>query len=119
MVELLVVAALAGLGAVALARARRAALRRARLRAEGMLDELAAAACAALARAEGRRGARRADRAVARYAAMGDRVAAARTRRELETLIARHRMRRGAHRVVIRGLERARETLAEAVPARR
>jgi hypothetical protein len=119
MIELLVVATLAGLGAVAVVRARRAALRRARLRAEGMLDELATAACAALAHGDGRRSSRRADPAVERYAAMGDRVAAARTRRELEMLVARHRMRQGAYRVVTRGLERVRDTLAEAVPARR
>lgn len=108
-----------GLGMLAVARARRAALRRARLRAEGMLDELAAAACAALARGEDPSTSRRAARAVERYSAMGDRVAAARTRRELELLVARHQVRQGAVRMVTRGLERARDLLAEAVPARR
>jgi hypothetical protein len=119
MFELLVVAAVAGIGMLAVARARRNALRRARLQAEGMLDELAAAACAALAGGEDPSSSRRAARAVERYSAMGDRVAAASTRRELEVLVARHRLRQGAYRAVTRGLERARETLAEAVPARR
>ena len=49
MLEVLVIAGLVVAAVLARAASRRRALRRARIRAEGMLDDLAAAACAALA----------------------------------------------------------------------
>ncbi len=104
--------------AVALMResSRRRALRRARARAEGMLDELAAAACAALAE-PGRD--RRAERALERYGTARDRVAAATTPRELEWMVRKHEVRLAGYAFVARRLEHARELIAQAVPARR
>ncbi len=74
MLEVLVIAGLVVAAVLAREASRRRALRRARVRAEGMLDDLAAAACAALAE-PGRD--RRAARAVERYGTARDRVAAA------------------------------------------
>ena len=95
---------------------RRRALRRARARAEGMLDDLAAAACSALADPGRDRGA---TRAVERYATARDRVAAATTRRELDRMVRRHELRLAGYAFATRGLERARDLLAQVVPARR
>jgi hypothetical protein len=96
--------------------ARRARLRRARARAEGVLDELAAATCDALAHGPA---SRRAARAVRRYERTRDRVAASSTARELEGLVVWHQRRRqvislaneGTRRVqdlVMRGIARSR-----------
>ena len=95
---------------------RRRALRRARARAEGMLDDLAAAACSALADPARERGAAR---AVERYGTARDRVAAASTARELEWMVRRHELRLAGYAFVTRRLERARDLIAQAVPARR
>ena len=95
MLEVLVIAGLAAAVALRVAVARRAALRRARLRAEAVLDELAGAACDALA-ADDR--SRRSARAVDRYAHTRDRVAAARTCSELDVIVARHQLRMEAQR---------------------
>ena len=116
MIEVLVIAGLTAAVALRVVVARRAALRRARLRAEAVLDELAGAACDALA-ADDR--SRRSARAVERYGRTRDRVAAARSRRELDRLVARHQMRLGAIALATRGLERARDLIAQAVPVRR
>lgn len=113
------VAGLAGVIVSMVAAAQRRALRRSLRRAEAMLDDLAADACAAMAAGHDPSTSRRGARAVDRYARTGDRVAAARTRRELDALVARHRVRVGAVRTVTRGLERARDLLADVVPARR
>ena len=104
--------------AAALAReaGRRRALRRARARAEGMLDDLAAAACSALADPARERGAAR---AVERYGTARDRVASATTPRELEWMVRRHELRLAGFGIATRGLERARDLIAQAVPARR
>ena len=95
---------------------RRRALRQARARAEGMLDDLAAAACSALADPARERGAAR---AVERYGTARDRVAAASTARELEWMVRRHELRLAGYAFVTRRLERARDLIAQAVPARR
>ena len=112
MIELLVVAGIAAAVVLRVAVARRAAMRRARLRAEAVLDELAAAACDALA---GDDASRRSARAVERYARTRDRVAAARTRRELDALVARHQLRVQAWDLVDRGRARARAALADLI----
>ena len=99
---------------------RRAELRRARARAEAMLDELAAAACTTLADGSEPATSRRSARAVERYGSTRDKVAAAASsRRELDRLVMRHQMRLGAIALATRGLERTRDWLAEAIPARR
>lgn len=90
MIELLVIGGLAAVVALRVVAARRAALRRARLRAEAVLDELAAAACDALAADER---SRRSARTLARYERYRDRVAVATTCRELDAVVARHRLR--------------------------
>ncbi|WP_217922233.1 hypothetical protein [Miltoncostaea oceani] len=119
MVELIVVALAVGLLVVAGASARRTALRRSRAAAEAVLDDLAAAACAHLAAGRDPSSSRRAGRAVARYERTGARVAAARSRRELDALVARHRLRTAAERMAADGLRRVRDALREGVPARR
>lgn len=116
MVEVLVIAGLVVAAALACEAARRRALRRARRRAEGMLDDLAAAACVALAE-PGRD--RRAARALERYGTARDRVAAATTRRELEWMVRKHELRLAGYAFAARRLERVRDLIAEAVPARR
>ena len=64
-----------------------------------MLDELAAAACAALADGSGPRPSRRSARAVERYGSARDRVAAAASsRRELDRMVRRHELRLGGIR---------------------
>ena len=113
------IAGLVAAAIVARAAARRADLRRARLRAEAMLDELATAACATLADGSDPSRSRRSARAVDRYGRTRDRVAAAQSRRELDRLVARHQMRLGAMALATRGLERARDLIAQAVPVRR
>lgn len=115
MVEVLIVVGVAGLAFAVMEAMRRAAHRRSLRRAERVLDDLAAAACAALA--DG--GERRTARALARYERTRDRVAVARTRHELELVVARHRLRQGALRMGARTLERARDLIADTVPARR
>ena len=95
---------------------RRRALRRARVRAEGMLDDLAAAACAALADPARERGAAR---AVERYGTARDRVAGATTARELDWMVRRHELRLAGYAFVTRRLERARDLIAQVAPARR
>ena len=116
MIEVLVIAGLAAAVVLRVVVARRAALRRARLRAEAVLDELAGAACDALA-ADDR--SRRSARAVERYAHTRDRVAAARTCRELDALVARHQLRMQAQDLVDRGRQRARAALAGLMTVRR
>lgn len=116
MLEVLVIAGLVVAAVLAREASRRRALRRARVRAEGMLDDLAAAACAALAE-PGRD--RRAARAVERYGTARDRVAAATTRRELEWMVRRHELRLTGFAIATRGLERARDLIVQAVPVRR
>jgi hypothetical protein len=117
--ELLVIAGLVAAGIAWISARRRAALARARLRAEGMLDELAEAACAAIARGDDPSSSRRCARAVDRYERYRERVAAARTPRELDGLVARHELRQSANAIVSRGLERARELVTAGVPTRR
>ena len=119
MVELLIVLGLGAAVAVRVAVIRRAALRRARLRAETVLDELAAAACDHLAGGADPSTSRRCARAVDRYERTRDRVAAARTRSELDALVARHNVRRGAIDLVERGRERVRAALRTGVAIRR
>ena len=116
MVEVLIIAGLVVAAALARESSRRRALRRARVRAEGMLDDLASAACASLAD-PGREGG--ATKEVERYATARDRVAAATTRRELDRMVRRHELRLAGYAFATRGLERARDLLAQAVPARR
>lgn len=116
MVEILVIAGLVVAAALAREAGRRRALRRARARADGMLDDLAAAACAALAE-PGRD--RRAARALERYGTARDRVAAATTRRELEWMVRKHELRLAGYAFAARRLERVRDLIAEAVPVRR
>ena len=116
MIELLVIAGLAAAVGLRVATARRGALRRSRLRAEAVLDELAAAACDALA---GDDRSRRSARAVERYARTRDQVAAARTRRELDALVARHQLRVQVWDLVERGRRRALTALAGLITVRR
>lgn len=119
MVEFLIVL---GLGAVIVWRVaviRRESLRQARLRAEGMLDELAAAACAALATGADPARSRRCARAIDRYERTRDRVAEARTRRELDALVARHRLRLRATATAARGVARVREAITPGMLVRR
>jgi hypothetical protein len=80
----------------------RGARRRSRIRAEQVLDELAAAACEALARDDR---SRRAARAVERYESYRERVGAARTCYELEALVTSHRMNQGVWELAARGAE--------------
>jgi hypothetical protein len=115
-IEVLVIAGLAAVVALRVVVARRAALRRARLRAEAVLDELAGAACDALA-ADDR--SRRSARAVERYAQARDRVAAARTCHELDAIVARHQLRLEAQDLVDRVRRRARAALAGLISVRR
>ncbi len=115
MIEVLVITAFVGVAAVLVDRSRRQALRRARLRAEGVLDELAASACSAMADGHARRSAKALDR----YERVGAQVASATTRRELDRVVNRHRRRQWAYGLATRGLVRVRETIAETVPARR
>lgn len=119
MTELLVIAGLVAAGIAWISARRRAALARARLRAEGMLDELAEAACEAIARGDDPSTSRRCARAVERYERSRERVAAATTRRELDSLVARHELRRSANDFLARGIERAREFVTPGVPTRR
>jgi hypothetical protein len=108
-IELLIASAvLAASCVVAAALAARAARRRSRLRAERLLDVLAAEACAALADDDA---SRRTTRAIARYDRAQQAVAMARTCRELEAAIARDRMRLYAWELAGRGVERLRELL--------
>src|SRR5262245_64570123 len=79
--------------ALAVALAVQAARRRSRIRAERVLNALAAEACAALAHDEG---SRRTARALERYDRLQERLAGARTCRELEAAIARDRLRLAA-----------------------
>jgi hypothetical protein len=89
MIESLLIIALSMAVVVQFGAARRARLRRARARAEGVLDELAAATCDALAHGPA---SRRAARAVHRYERTRQRVATASTR-ELEGLVIWHQRR--------------------------
>ena len=119
MVELLVVLGLGAVIAIRVAVIRREALRRSRLQAEEMLDELAAAACAALATGADPARSRRCARAIDRYEHTRDRVAEARTRRELDALVARHRLRVRATEVAARGIARVREAIGPGMLVRR
>ena len=119
MLELLIVLGLVAVIAVRVAVIRRAGLRRARIRAEAILDELAAAACDALAGGADPSTSRRCARAVDRYERTRDRVGQARTRRELEAVIARHQLRQGAADLMARGAGRVRGLIGAGVPARR
>ena len=118
MTELLIIAGLVAAGVAWISSRRRAALAQARLRAEGMLDELAEAACTALATGDDPSTSRRCARAVDRYERSRERVAAARTRRELDSLVARHELRQNATEFLVRGLDRARELVTDRVPTR-
>lgn len=116
MVEFLFAAALVALSASSVVLAGRGARRRSRARAERVLDDLAADACAALARDER---SRRCARTLDRYARTRERVVRARTCRELELVVARHRLRRGAEDLAAQGAGRLRAFLAEGIAARR
>ena len=117
MVEILIAAAVLACSCVtAVALAVHAARRRSRIRAERLLDVLAAEACAALAHDDG---SRRTARALERYDRAQGRVAAARTCRELETAIARDRLRLAAWDLAGRGSERVRALLPVGAPAAR
>lgn len=119
MVELLIVLGLGAVIAVRVSVIRRAALQRARLRAEAVLDELAAAACDALAGGADPSTSRRCARAVDRYERARDTVARARTRRELDALVARHALRRDAIDLAGRSMARVRAAIPARVLARR
>ncbi len=119
MVELLIVVGLVAVAAVRIVQIRRAALRRARLRAEAMLDELAAAACSALATGADPARSRRCARAIDRYERTRDRVEQAHSRRELDSLVARHLMRRRASDLAARGIGRVRDAIGSGALARR
>lgn len=119
MIEFLIVVGLAAVIAVRVAVIRRAALRRARLRAEAVLDELAAAACDALAGGADPATSRRCARAVDRYERTRNRVAQARTCRELDALVARHAMRRGAIDLAERSVARVRAAVRPGALVRR
>ena len=119
MVEFLIVLGLGAVVAIRVAVIRRQALRQARLRAEEMLDELAAAACAALATGADPARSRRCARAIDRYERTRDRVAQAHTRRELDALVARHRLRVRAGDAAARGIARVREAIAPGMLVRR
>ena len=108
MLELLIVCAAGAAVATRVAVMRRAALERARARAEAVLDELAAAACDALAGGADPSTSRRCARVVDRYERTRDRVAQARTRRELDALVSRYELRRDAFALAERGLARLR-----------
>ena len=97
MIEVLVIGGLVAAVLLRVVAARRAALTRARSRAEAVLDELAGAVCDALA-ADDR--SRRSARAVERYAQARNRVAAARTCRDLDAIVARHQLRLEAQDLV-------------------
>lgn len=117
MVEVLIAAAVLACscaGAVALAV--HAARRRSRIRAQRVLDVLAAEACAALAHDDG---SRRTDRALERYDRAVGRLAAARTCREIEAAIARDRLRLAAWELAGRGAERLRALLPASPSAAR
>jgi hypothetical protein len=116
-IELLLAAGLVALCASSVALALRSARRRSRARAERVLDDLAAVACAALARGDD--ASRRVARALERYDRTRERVARARTCRELEVVVARHRLRRGAEDLVAQAAERARAALVEGLAVRR
>jgi hypothetical protein len=104
------------LGVVSVAIAVRGARRRSRARAERVLDDLAAAACAALALDDA---SWRTARALERYERYRERVAAARTCRELEAVVARHRLREGAWELAARSGERLLALLPEGTAVRR
>ncbi len=101
-------AAMAAVALIAGDLAARRARRRARLRAERVLDTLASEACAALADDDA---SRRTARAVARYDRAQQAVAVARTCRELEAVVARERVRLYAWELAGRGAERLRSLL--------
>jgi hypothetical protein len=103
-------------GVVSVALAVRAARRRSRDRAERVLDDLAAAACAALAADDA---SRRTAPAVERYELYRERVAAARTCSELEALVACHRLRQGGWGLAALGAERLLALLPGATAVRR
>ena len=119
MVELLIILGLGAAIAVRVAVVRRTAMRRARLRAEGVLDELAAAACVSLAGGADPATSRRCARAVDRYERTRDRVAQAQTPRELDALVARHEVRQAAIDLVERGIARVRGALPPGLLIRR
>lgn len=108
MIELLLLAGVVAAGIAWLSARRRAALAQARLRAESMLNDLAEQACAAIARGDDPATSRRGARAVDRYERSRERVAAATTKRELDSLVARHELRQSANELVARGIERVR-----------
>jgi hypothetical protein len=116
-IEILMAGALlAASCAAAAALAVHMARRRARARAQRVLDVLAGEACAALALDDR---SRRSARAVARYGCACERVAAARTWREIEAAVAGDRLRLAAWDLAGRGAERLRELLPASAPARR
>ena len=120
MVEVLIAAAVLACSCTAAAAlAVHAARRRSRARAERVLNALAGEACAALARDAG---SRRTARALERYDRLQQRLAGARTCRELEAAVARDRLRLAAWDLAARGSERVLELLslrAAAAAARR
>ncbi|MCC6832672.1 MAG: hypothetical protein IT200_15125 [Thermoleophilia bacterium] len=116
MIEAVVILTVAAGAVVRTKVVRRTELRRARERAERVLDELAADTCSALAKG---RETRRSARAVRRYAETRDLVAGATTRRELDRLVARHHRRRAAAHLAARGMGRARGIVTGGIPRRR
>ena len=118
MVEVLIAAAVLACSCMAAAAlAVHAARRRSRARAERVLDALAAEACAALAHDAGSRST---TRALQRYDRLQQRLAGARTCRELEAAVARDRLRLAAWDLAARGAERLLDWLpAGAAAARR
>ncbi|WP_217914027.1 hypothetical protein [Miltoncostaea marina] len=84
-----------------------------------MLDDPAGAVAGALTDGGDPATSRRCARAVERYERASAAVAGARTRRELDLLVARHRLRAGAARMALRGLERLGDAPAGALPAPR
>lgn len=116
MIEAIVILTVAAGAVVRTKVVRRTELRRARERAEWVLDDLANDTCAALAR--GREG-RRSDRAIRRYERTREAVASAASRRELDRVVARHRRRRRVTELGTRGLDRARGIVTGGIPRRR
>jgi hypothetical protein len=112
MIEWLLIIAVGMALVVQIGIARRARLRRARARAEGVLDDLAATTCDALAHGPA---SRRAARAVSRYERTRERVAAASTARELESLVVWHGRRRQVIALANEGTRRVQDVFVRRI----
>jgi hypothetical protein len=112
MIEWALISALGIALVVQISAARRDRLRRARAHAEGLLDELAAATCDALAHGPA---SRRAARAVNRYERTRERVATASTARELESLVIRHERRRRVIALANEGTRRVQDVFVRRI----